>query len=271
MDTSGKEEVKAKPKTDPAPTGTKLKDKVLLITGGDTGIGKAIVLLFAQQGADIFFVYYKNDEAAEDTKKKVKEYGRRCIALRGDISHEDFCNDIVDKAMAEFGRIDILINNAGTQFMRGSLEDIKTDEMLKTFYTNIFSQIWITRAALPHLAEGSAIINTTSVNAYSGHPNLIDYSATKGAIVSFTRSLALNLKGRNIRVNAVAPGPIFTPLVEDTMEPQQLKQQGSKPPLQRSGEPNEVSPSYLFLACNADSAYITGQVLHPNGGMIING
>lgn len=260
------------PKTDPVPKGDKMKDKVLFITGGDSGIGKAVVLLFAQQGADISFVYLDEHDDAEDTRKKVEnEYGRKCLAIPGNITDENFCKEAIQKTIDKFGRIDVLINNAGTQFEEDSILNITTEHLVTTFYTNIISMFWLTKAALPHMQDGSAIINTTSVTAYRGHKQLIDYSATKGAIVSFTRSLALSLKDKNIRVNAVAPGPIWTPLIAATMSPQEAAEHGSKAPLQRAGEPNEVSPCYLFLACNADSAYITGQVMHPNGGEIVNG
>lgn len=260
------------PKTDPVPKGDKMKDKVLIITGGDSGIGKAVVLLFAQQGADISFVYLDEHDDAEDTRKKVEnEYGRKCLAIPGNITDENFCKEAIQKTIDKFGRIDVLINNAGTQFEEDSILNITTEHLVTTFYTNIISMFWLTKAALPHMQDGSAIINTTSVTAYRGHKQLIDYSATKGAIVSFTRSLALSLKDKNIRVNAVAPGPIWTPLIAATMSPQEAAEHGSKAPLQRAGEPNEVSPCYLFLACNADSAYITGQVMHPNGGEIVNG
>lgn len=266
--------LKPQPKTDPHPQKDKMSDKVLFITGGDSGIGKAVVLLFAQQGADVAFVYLNEDEDedANDTKNKViNDYGRKCMAIAGDITNEDFCKKAIQQTIDEFGKIDVLVNNAGTQYMRGSIEEIKTDEMLRTFYTNIIAMFWITKAALPHMKDGSAIINTTSVTAYKGHNQLLDYSATKGAIVSFTRSLALQLKNRNIRVNAVAPGPIWTPLMAKNVSPEEKATHGTKAPLQRAGEPNEVSPCYLFLACNNDSAYITGQVLHPNGGEIVNG
>jgi len=264
--------LKPEPKTEPAAKGAKMKNKILFITGGDSGIGKAVVLLFAQQGADIAFVYLNEHDDAKDTKDKVeKDFGRKCLTLAGDITDEKFCKNAIKKTIDEYGRIDVLINNAGTQFMRDSILDIKDNELLKTFYTNIISMFWLTRAALPHMKDGSAIINTASVTAYRGHKQLLDYSATKGAIVSFTRSLALQLKDRNIRVNAVAPGPIWTPLIAATMSPEETATHGSKAPLQRSGEPNEVSPCYLFLACNQDSAYMTGQVLHPNGGEIVNG
>lgn len=259
------------PQTQPLKQESKLKNKIVFITGGNSGIGKAVVLLLAHHGADVSIVYYGDDESAAETRRRVEEMGRRCITLAGDITEEAFCNEAVLKTVQEFGRIDVLINNAGTQFMRNSLDDIKTEELVKTFFTNIIAQFWITKAALPHMPEGSSIINTTSATAYQGHAQLLDYSATKGAIVSFTRSLAMNLKSQNIRVNAVAPGPVFTPLVAKGMDTDEIKQQPHKPPLRRSAEPNEIAPSYLFLACNEDSAQMTGQVLHPNGGSVVNG
>jgi NAD(P)-dependent dehydrogenase (short-subunit alcohol dehydrogenase family) len=265
-------------KMDPAPDTTpkgascnKMKDKILFITGADSGIGKACALLFAKEGADVAFVYLDEDDDANDTKKKVEAYGRKCLTLRGDLRQESFCQDAVAKAVKEFGRIDVLINNAGTQTERDSLEDIKTEDMIKTFETNIFAMFWITKAALPHMKKGSAIVNTTSVTAYHGHPKLIDYASTKGAIVAFTRSLSDNLVSKGIRVNAVAPGPIWTPLITASFPPTQLSQHGKGTPMHRGGQPAEVAPSYLFLACNEDSSYISGQVLHPNGGEIVNG
>jgi len=260
-----------KPDSEPAKQTLKMENKILFITGADSGIGKAIALLFAKEGADVAIVYLNEHEDANETKKKVEEYGRKCLLIPGDITHEEFCNEAVEKAIKEFGRIDVLINNAATQFESDTLEQIKTENMIKTFQTNIFSMFWITKAALPHMKKGSAIVNTTSVTAYKGHGQLIDYSATKGAIVTFTRSLSQNLLGRGIRVNAVAPGPILTPLVAASFPPEKLKEHGKGSPMQRAGQPAEVAPSYLFLACNEDSSYISGQVLHPNGGDIVNG
>lgn len=264
---------KMDPAPDTAPKGNgcnKMKDKILFITGADSGIGKACALLFAREGADVAIVYLDEDDDANDTKKKVEAYGRKCLLIPGDLRQEDFCKEAINKAVKEFGRIDVLINNAGTQTEAESLEDIKTENMIKTFETNIFSMFWITKAALPHMKKGSAIINTTSVTAYKGHPKLIDYSATKGAIVTFTRSLNDSLVGKGIRVNAVAPGPIWTPLITTTSDTK-LSEHGKGTPMQRGGQPAEVAPSYLFLACNDDSSYISGQVLHPNGGEVING
>jgi NAD(P)-dependent dehydrogenase (short-subunit alcohol dehydrogenase family) len=260
------------PETAPkVPKGTKMENKILFITGADSGIGKACALLFADQGADVAIVYLDEDDDANDTKKKIEAYGRKCLLIRGDLRKEDFCKEAVDKAVQEFGRIDVLINNAGTQTEADSLEDITTENMIKTFETNIFSMFWITKAALPHMKKGSAIVNTTSVTAYRGSPHLIDYSATKGAIVTFTRSLSNNLVSKGIRVNAVAPGPIWTPLITASEPDKTLKEHGAGTPIGRGGQPNEVAPSYLFLACNDDSSYISGQVLHPNGGEVVNG
>jgi NAD(P)-dependent dehydrogenase (short-subunit alcohol dehydrogenase family) len=231
----------------------KLANKVAFITGGDSGIGKATALLFAKEGAEI-----------------AEKYDRQCLLLPGDISKERFCFSAVSKAVKQFGKIDILVNNAATHYESKTLADISTTQLTKTFATNIFSMFWITRAALPAMEEGSCIINTTSVTAYRGSASLMDYAATKGAIVSFTRSLSTNLIEKGIRVNAVAPGPIWTPLIASSFKSQKVAQHGSDAPMKRAGEPAEVAPSYLFLACS-DSSYITGQVLHPNGGEIING
>jgi len=260
------------PDTSPkGPKGTKMENKILFITGADSGIGKACALLFANQGADVAIVYLDEDDDANDTRKKIESYGRKCLLLKGDLRKEEFCKDAVNRTVKEFGRIDVLINNAGTQTEAESLEDITTENMIKTFETNIFSMFWITKAALPHMAKGSAIVNTTSVTAYRGSPHLIDYSATKGAIVTFTRSLSNNLVSKGIRVNAVAPGPIWTPLITASEPGKTLQEHGSGTPIGRGGQPNEVAPSYLFLACNDDSSYISGQVLHPNGGEVVNG
>jgi len=260
------------PDTSPkGPKGTKMENKILFITGADSGIGKACALLFANQGADVAIVYLDEDDDANDTRKKIESYGRKCLLLKGDLRKEEFCKDAVNRTVKEFGRIDVLINNAGTQIEAESLEDITTENMIKTFETNIFSMFWITKAALPHMAKGSAIVNTTSVTAYRGSPHLIDYSATKGAIVTFTRSLSNNLVSKGIRVNAVAPGPIWTPLITASEPGKTLQEHGAGTPIGRGGQPNEVAPSYLFLACNDDSSYISGQVLHPNGGEVVNG
>lgn len=248
----------------------KLKGKVALITGGDSGIGRAVAILFAKEGADIAISYLNEHEDAEKTKKEVERYGQKCITIAGDISQENICNDVVDKTMQEYKKIDILVNNAAVHYEAKKLEDITTEKLVETFATNFYSYFWVTKRALPNLKEGSVIINTTSVTAYRGSKDLIDYSATKGAIVAFTRSLALNLMDKKIRVNGVAPGPIWTPLIPSTFDPEKVASHGSDAPLKRAGEPVEVAPSYLFLA-SSDSSYISGQVLHPNGGEIING
>jgi NAD(P)-dependent dehydrogenase (short-subunit alcohol dehydrogenase family) len=248
----------------------KLMNKVALITGGDSGIGKAVAILFAKEGADVAIVYLNEHEDAEDTRKHVEHYGKKCMLIAGDLSKEKFCISAVAKVVKQFGRIDILVNNHAIHWESKSLEEISTDQLVKTFATNIFSFFWTTKAALPSMGKGSSIINTTSVTAYRGSGSLIDYASTKGAIVSFTRSLSQNLVDKGIRVNGVAPGPIWTPLITSTFDPEKVAQHGSDVPLKRAGEPAEVAPSFLFLASN-DSSYITGQVLHPNGGEIVNG
>jgi NAD(P)-dependent dehydrogenase (short-subunit alcohol dehydrogenase family) len=261
--------MKPKPKAERPEQQYKLQDKVAFITGGDSGIGKAVAILFAQEGADVVVVYLNEHEDANDTRERVEAYGRKCVLVDGDISNESFCEIAVDKAIQEFGRIDVLVNNAGVQFEQENFEDIDTDQLLKTFSTNLFSMFWTIKAALPHMKKGSCIINSSSVTAYRGSPNLIDYSSTKGAIVSLTRSLSINLAEKGIRVNGVAPGPIWTPLIPASFNPEKVSKQGMQVPLKRSGEPVEVAPSYLFLACD-DSSYMTGQFLHPNGGEVIN-
>ncbi len=249
----------------------KLNNKVAFITGADSGIGRAVAVLFAKQGADIINVYLNEHEDAKTTEDAVKQYGRKCLSIAGDITSEAFCTSSIDQSVAAFGRIDILVNNAAVQFEQKNLEDITSDQLLKTFQTNIFAMFWLTKAALPHMAEGSSIINSTSVTAYRGSSTLMDYASTKGAILAFTRSLSANLIEKGIRVNAVAPGPIWTPLIVATFDAEKAAKHGSDAPMKRAGEPVEVAPSYLFLACNDDSSYITGQVLHPNGGAVING
>jgi len=249
----------------------KLKDRIALITGGDSGIGKAVALLFAKEGADVAIVYLSEDEDANDTKTKIeKEHKRKCVLIKGDISEEKFCDEAVKKTIETYGRIDILVNNAAMQIEAKELADIKTENLVKTFQTNIFSMFWITKNVLPHMKKGSAIVNTTSVTAYRGSPELMDYASTKGAIVAFTRSLSTNLVKKGIRVNAVAPGPIWTPLITSSFDEKKVAEHGSKSPMERPGEPAEVAPCYLFLASD-DSSYMSGQVLHPNGGEIING
>lgn len=247
----------------------KLQGKTALITGGDSGIGRAVAILFAKEGADIAFGYLNEHSDAEKTKNEVENYGRRCISIPGDISKEEGCLTLVSKTLDEFGKIDILVNNAAVHFPAKTITDISTDQLYRTFETNFFSYFWVTKAVLPHLKEGSTIINSTSVTAYRGSGDLMDYAATKGAITAFTRSLALNLMNKNIRVNAVAPGPIWTPLIPSSFDESKVAKHGSDAPMKRAGEPVEVAPSYLFLAGN-DSTYFNGQVLHPNGGEILN-
>jgi len=249
----------------------KLQNKIALITGGDSGIGRAVAILFAQEGANVAISYLNEQQDAEEVKRIVEEEnGQKCLLLPGDIRQPDYCEKIVKDTVAEFGSLDILVNNAGTQTEQKGLQDISDEQLLQTFETNIFSMFRITRAALPHLKEGASIINTASVTAYRGSPQLIDYSSTKGAIVTFTRSLAQNLAEKKIRVNGVAPGPIWTPLIVASFEAEKVASFGTDVPLKRAGEPAEVAPSYLFLASD-DGSYMTGQMLHPNGGEIVNG
>lgn len=258
------------PDSEPLHSNLKLKDKVALITGGDSGIGKATALLFASHGADIAIAYLSETEDARNTRKEIEEMGRSCLLIKGDLSKEGNCRKAVEKTVDRFSRLDILINNAALHWEKDTIEDITTEQLERTFYTNFFSYFWVTKFAMPHLKEGSTIVNTASVTAYRGSPKLIDYAASKGAIVSFTRSLAQNLAARKIRVNAVAPGPIWTPLIVSTFDKEKVAKFGSDKPMGRAGQPNEVATCFLFLASD-DSSYMSGQCLHPNGGEIING
>ena len=252
------------------PGSGKLAGKVALITGGDSGIGRAVAVLFAKEGADVAIAYLSEHSDAEETQRLVEEQGGECLLIPGDLSKEANCRRAVNKVVKRFGRIDILVNNAAIHYEQKKLEDITSEQLLKTFATNIFSYFWVTQATLPSMPDGGSIINTASVTAYRGSPALIDYASTKGAIVSFTRSLASNLVKRKIRVNGVAPGPVWTPLIASTFKPEKVSNFGSDVPLERAGEPAEIAPAYLFLASD-DGSYITGQFIHPNGGEIVNG
>jgi NAD(P)-dependent dehydrogenase (short-subunit alcohol dehydrogenase family) len=248
----------------------KLKDKVALITGGDSGIGRAIAVAFAKEGADSAVVYFNEHEDAEETKRLVNEHGRQCLLIAGDIGREDFCREAVEQTVSELGRLDSLINNAAEQHPQESIEDISAEQLEKTFRTNIFAMFYLTKAALKHLKPGSTIINTTSVTTYKGSPKLLDYSSTKGAIVGFTRSLSLALAEQKIRVNGVAPGPIWTPLIPSTFPTEKVESFGKDVPMGRAGQPEEVANCYVFLASD-DASYMSGQILHPNGGTVVNG
>ena len=253
------------------PGSGRLEGKVALVTGADSGIGRAVAALYAREGADVAIVYLSNDEDAEETRRIVEAEGRKALLLSGDLGDPDFCADAVEACVSELGRLDVLVNNAGEQHPAQDITDISHEQLERTFRTNIFAMFYLVQAALPHLEKGSAIVNCTSVTMYKGSAELLDYSATKGAITAFTRSLSESLVGRGIRVNAVAPGPIWTPLnPRGGADADKVRKFGESTPMKRPGEPNEVAPSFLFLAC-ADSSYMSGQVLHPNGGTIVNG
>jgi len=248
----------------------KLWNKIAVITGGDSGIGRAVALAFAKEGADVVVMYLNEDKDAHETQTMVEQYGKQCLLISGDIGNEDFCKDAVEEAVSRFGKIDVLVNNAAEQHPQDNILDITQDQLERTFRTNIFSFFYMTKAVIPYMQPGSTIINTTSVTAYRGSSHLIDYSATKGAIVSFTRSLSQSLLKQQIRVNAVAPGAVWTPLITSTFKEEEIKTFGTDNPMARAGEPNEIAPCFTFLA-STDSSFMTGQVLHPNGGEIING
>ncbi|WP_294747776.1 SDR family oxidoreductase [uncultured Exiguobacterium sp.] len=248
----------------------KLEGKVAIVTGGNSGIGRAVSIAYVREGAKVVIAFYGDQEGADETKVRLEELGGEVLLSKGDIGDADYCEALVQKTIDRFGRLDIIVNNASMQKPEDSLKDITDESMEKTFKTNIFGMMRLARAALPHLSLGSAIINTTSSTAYEGNALLIDYSATKGAIVSFTRSLSMNLAKEGIRVNAVAPGPIWTPLITETFPHESVKTFGKNTPMDRPGQPAEMASAYVFLACN-DSSYMTGQVLHLNGGVIVNG
>ena len=261
-----------KPEWQPRYPGSgKLDGKVALITGADSGIGRAVAALYAREGADVAIVYLLEDGDADETKRIVEAEGRRAITIKADVGSRKMCERIVAETLSAFGRIDILVNNAGEQHPDQDITDISEEQLRRTFQTNIFGMFFLTQAVRPHLAAGSAIINCTSVTSFQGSKELLDYSSTKGAITSFTRSLSENLVGDGIRVNGVAPGPIWTPLNPcGDASRKKLEHFGESTPMGRPGQPNEVAPSFLFLACD-DSSYMSGQILHPNGGIVVGG
>lgn len=256
---------------DPGSAGKKLREQVVLITGADSGIGRAVAVLFALHGAHIALCYLPEEEKdAQITRDHIAQYNQQCLLIPGDLTREKNCIAAVKKTVRKFGRLDVLINNAALHYPQKSLGDISTAQLHETFDTNVYPMFYMTREALKHLPEGGSIINTASVTAYRGSSHLIDYSATKGAIVSFTRSLSASLAQKKIRVNAVAPGPVWTPLIVSSMDAKAIKTFGSDCPMGRAAHPAEIAPCYLFLA-SSDAVFMTGQVLHPNGGEVVNG
>jgi NAD(P)-dependent dehydrogenase (short-subunit alcohol dehydrogenase family) len=248
----------------------KLRDKVALITGGDSGIGRAVAIAFAKEGADSAIVYLNEHDDAKQTQQMVKRLGRRCILIPGDIGYESFCRDAVEQTAKELGRLDCLVNNAAEQHPQDDITKIDREQLERTFRTNVFGMFFLTKAAMPHLKKGATIINTASITAYEGNPMLIDYSSTKGAIVAFTRALSQSVIEKGIRVNGVAPGPIWTPLIPSTFPVEKVKKFGTNTPMKRVGQPEEVANCFVFLASD-DSSYMAGQMLHVNGGQVVNG
>ncbi|KHF41949.1 short-chain dehydrogenase [Halalkalibacter okhensis] len=248
----------------------KLNNKVALITGGDSGIGRAVAIAFAKEGAKVSIVYLEEHDDANQTKEEIEKYGGECLLLAGDIGDESFCQKAIDQTISTFGTLDCLINNAAEQHYQENIEDISVEQMERTFKTNIFSCFHFIKAAMPHLQQGSTIINTASIVAYKGNPVLMDYASTKGAMIALTRSLSQSIVSKGIRVNAVAPGPIWTPLIPSSFPADQVATFGTNSPMGRPGQPAELAPSYVYLASD-DSSYVTGQVMHVNGGEIING
>jgi NAD(P)-dependent dehydrogenase (short-subunit alcohol dehydrogenase family) len=247
----------------------RLKGKVAIITGGDSGIGRAVAVQFAKEGAEVAIAYLEERQDAEDTATAIRKYGKEALLIEADVSKETECKLIVDKAREHFGQIDILVNNAAVQYEQEKVEDIEADQLEYTFKVNIFSHFYLSKYALPHMKSGGVIINTASITAYRGNPSLIDYSSTKGAIVAFTRSLSQSVADRGIRVNAVAPGPVWTPLIPASFDEEKVSEFGKNTTMKRPAQPVEIAPCYVFLACK-ESAFITGQVLHPNGGTVVN-
>jgi NAD(P)-dependent dehydrogenase (short-subunit alcohol dehydrogenase family) len=263
-------EMRPQPDHEPLVAGSgRLRGKVALITGGDSGIGRAVAIAMAREGADIAIAYLEEHKDAAETIRLVEDEGREAISIAGDVGDEDFCRRVVEKTLEEFGQLDILVNNAAEQHETEDLSKIDAAQIERTFRTNIYSYFYMTKFALPHLKKGASIINTTSITAYHGHKTLLDYSATKGAIVTFTRSVSLALVDKGIRVNAVAPGPIWTPLIPASFDEEKVAQHGESSEMGRAGQPNEVAPCFVFLA-SPEASYMSGQVLHPNGGVIVN-